>query len=152
MTVIRKLPVFSEKNNLKTIFISTLDKNIPNCSQYPNWLCIYKLSKFNLTKLRAYPFSSKIPITKLFRSGRFQIINQPVFLDFVRNLSLSLSLSLSPCLSRAIPVYIASFSTQPTLSYLKQTKLNLLGKHCNLLSKSVTFRRRILFTLQINRF
>ena len=47
---------------------------------------------------------------------------------------------------------VTSIYTQPIRSYLKQTNLNLLGKHCNLHSKPVTFCRRTLFAMQTDQY
>ena len=91
-------------------------------------LAITNLSKFSPTKLTTF---SRLINTKLLK-----------FSQKLQNRSLSLSLSLSLC--------VTSIYTLQIRSYLKQTNLNLLSKHCNLHLQSVTFRRRALFAMQTN--
>ena len=94
-------------------------------------LAITNLSKFSPTKLTTF---SRLINTKLLK-----------FSQKLQNLSLSLSLSLS------LYVCVCYFNLYSTKrSYLKQTNLNLLSKHCNLHLQSVTFRRRALFAMQTN--
>ena len=87
-------------------------------------LAITNLSKSSPTKLTTF---SRLINTKLLK-----------FSQKLQNLSLSLSLC------------VTSIYTLPIRSYLKQTNLNLLSKHCNLHLQSGTFRRRALFAMQTN--
>ena len=92
----------------------------------PAGLTITNLSKFSPTK----------PTT-------FSRLTETKPLKFPQNLQ-NRPLSLSP------PKFlcVTSTYTQPIGSYLKQTTLILLSKHCNLHLQSVTFRRMALFAMQ----
>ena len=87
-------------------------------------LAITNLSKFSPTKLTT-----------------FSILINTKLLKFSQKLQ-NLSLSLSVC--------VTSIYTLPIRSYLKQTNLNLLSKHCKLHLQSVIYRRRALFAMQTN--
>ena len=91
-------------------------------------LAITNLSKCSPTKLTTF---SRLINTKLLK-----------FSEKLQNLSLSLSVCVCVC------VCVTSIYSLPIRSYLKQTNLNLLSKHCNLHLQSVTFRRRVLFAIQ----
>ena len=113
-----------------------------NSSQYPSWSCNYKLPQFSLlsafhTKLVRFSPTKPTTISRLCQN----LFSVPLLLCLSKSFGPSLSLCLSLC--------VTSIYTLPKRSYLKQTNLNLLSKHCNLHLQSVTFRRRALFAMQI---
>ena len=94
-----------------------------NAHSFLTGLAITNLSKFSPTKLTTFSRLINFKLLKFSQTPK------------------SVSLSLSLC--------VPSIYTLPIRSYLKQTNLNLLSKHCNLHLQSVTFRRRALFAMQI---
>ena len=114
-----------------------------NNSQYHNWSCNYKLPQFSLLSafhIKLLKFSPTKPTTISRLCQNLFCVPLLLYLSNSFGPSLSLSLSLSLC--------VTSIYTQLLRSYLKQTNLNLLSKHCNLHLKSVTFCRRALFAMQ----
>ena len=112
-----------------------------NSSQYHNWSCNYKLPQFSLlsafhTKLLEFSPTKPTTISRLCQN----LFCVPLLLYLSKSFGPSLSLSLSLC--------VTSVYTLPKRSYLKQTNLNLLSKHCNLHLKSFKFCRRALFAMQ----
>ena len=102
-----------------------------NGSQYPNWSRIYKLPNLSLL-LNLLPafhtlFYSLVPLNQLLSLACAKISPVYNFCCVSTNRFNPLSL-FSLCAT--------SIFTQPIRSYLKQTNLNLLSKHCNLPLKS----------------
>ena len=125
-----------------------------NRSQYPNWSCDYKLPElsFTLNLLPAFHTIcySLVPLNQLLflACANSNFWSSPKNSKICLSLSLSLfSLSLSLSLSCVTSIY-----TWPIRSYLKQTNLNLLCKHCKLVLNTVTFCRRALFAIQTNQY
>ena len=114
-----------------------------NRSQYPNWSCDYKLPElsFTLNLLPAFHTIcyNLVPLNQLLSlaCANSNFWSSPKNSKICLSLSLSLSLSLlsvslfSLSLSLSLSC-VTSIYTWPIRSYLKQTNLNRLFKHCKL--------------------
>ena len=144
---------FNRKRNLKRIYNSNSDNNCRvSVVHFSNEL----IPMLTVSQLFLHSQLSKFSCAILWVSGlsKNQLLKLPHYETLShRKTTLSLSLSLSLACAKS-PLSLSKcvnlIYTQPTRYYLKQTSLNLLSTHCNSHSKSVTFCRKALSTVQTN--